>query len=195
MDRHTPPTVLPVWSSGKASQPREGQILIECYWYVLLLLLLWAGLLTVLLYEHSYIATYSINWVLWLPNLNIWRFIPFRTGVEIEQQIMEQEIRGRLPGPLYARYASQKYPENIQDLRMEPLLLCFYIHWFAVLTDRGIVAIAGGTESIWLYRVLCTCGQTSDTLYFISILYIVCFESEVKNSDPSESAENRHPQK
>lgn len=37
-------------------------------------------------------------------------------GGEIEQQIMEQEIRDRMPGPQYAIYA-QKYPDNIRDLR------------------------------------------------------------------------------
>jgi len=44
------------------------------------------------------------------------------------------------------------------------------------------------------YTVLCT-RTASDIQYFHSNLYIVCFESEVKNSDPSESAENRHPRK
>lgn len=74
-------------------------------------------------------------------------------GGEIEQQIMEQEIRDRMPGPQYARYA-QKYPDNIRDLRF--CCSCFWIHGFAVLTDQGIVAIAG-VQSI---SVLCTCRQT-----------------------------------
>lgn len=45
-------------------------------------------------------------------------------GGEIEQQIMEQEIRDRMPGPQYARYA-QKYPDNIRDLRGTFVALVF----------------------------------------------------------------------
>ena len=152
MDRHTPPTVLPVWSSGKASQAREGQIWSSA---ITMCVLLWVGLLTVLLYGSVIIAMYSINWVLWLSNLNIWLFIPFRdrgrnwaadhgTGDPWQNaRTTIREIRSKVP----RQYSGS--PRNF-------CCSCFWIHGFAVLTDRGIVAIAG-VQSI---SVLCTCRQT-----------------------------------
>lgn len=58
-----------------------------------------------------------------------------------------------MPGPQYARYA-QKYPDNIRDLRGTFVAFDFWMHGFAVLTDRGIVAIAAISILCTLYSVL-----------------------------------------
>lgn len=131
---------------GKSSPGRPD--LIEYFCYVLLR----TGHLTVLLYGSVATALYSINWVPWLSNLNIWRFIAFQdwgmnwaadhgTGDPWQNaRTTVREVRSEVP----RQYSGS--PRNFCCFR-------FWIYGFAVLTDRGIVAIA--TIST-LHSVLCT---------------------------------------
>lgn len=129
---------------GKSSPGRPD--LIECYCYVLLR----TGLLTVLLYGSVVIAMYSINWVIWLSNLNIWRFIPFRDrGEKLSSRSWNRRSVTECQDH-NTRYTPKSTP-TIFGISEELLLLffLFWMHGFAVLTDRGIVAIAA-------ISVLCT---------------------------------------